>query len=237
MPSPAAGSSLWLKPDAGVLDASGNPCTNLTSLKTWQDQSGNGNDAVQATAGLRPTFIAAGINGLPLVRFTGTLRSPLVLPQPFTLFIVVADKNPVSNFGVQVASDANAAAVGWGSDNGLFEFGSTGFAKFPTRDQLFHLETFTAAGGTGEMFFNGVSLGTGATNCAWSGINLATNAAGTFFSEDFAELIAYPSVLSGSPLVTTTGYLLSKYFPSLRGPRRILAGGSFGTGIYSGSRL
>ena len=45
---------------------------NNTAVATWADQSGNGYDATQATTAARPTYIASGFNGLPVVRFDGT---------------------------------------------------------------------------------------------------------------------------------------------------------------------
>lgn len=40
-------------------------------VASWADASGNGNDAAQASAGLRPTFVADAISGRPAVRFDG----------------------------------------------------------------------------------------------------------------------------------------------------------------------
>lgn len=55
---------LWFKSDAGVTyDANG--------ASLWQDQSGNGNHAIQNTASSRPSFLAHGIAGKPVVRFDG----------------------------------------------------------------------------------------------------------------------------------------------------------------------
>jgi hypothetical protein len=40
-------------------------------IVTWYDQSGNGKDATQATAGLQPSYIALGVGGLPSVSWPG----------------------------------------------------------------------------------------------------------------------------------------------------------------------
>ena len=42
-------------------------------VATWTDLTGNGNDATQAVVGYRPTYTAAGINGLPSVTFQGPI--------------------------------------------------------------------------------------------------------------------------------------------------------------------
>jgi hypothetical protein len=62
---PQEGLQIWLKGDVGVT-LSGPNVTN------WADQSGNGNDYVQATGGKQPTVTASAINGLPAVTFNGT---------------------------------------------------------------------------------------------------------------------------------------------------------------------
>lgn len=56
---------LWLKADAGVT-------LNGSTVSQWDDQSGNGNHAVQATASYQPTFVANQLNGKPVLRFDGS---------------------------------------------------------------------------------------------------------------------------------------------------------------------
>src|ERR1035438_8942129 len=63
------GLSVWLKADAGVTtNASG-------GVTTWSDQSGNGNDAVQATDAFAPLFVTNAVNGNPVLRFNGIAPS------------------------------------------------------------------------------------------------------------------------------------------------------------------
>jgi hypothetical protein len=54
------------------LDATRIAQADSTSVATWADQSGNGYDATQGGSAARPTYIASGLNGLPVVRFDGT---------------------------------------------------------------------------------------------------------------------------------------------------------------------
>lgn len=59
---------LWHKADAGVfVDAGVTPATNGQTVQQWNDQSGNGNNLLQATAGNRPTFLSAGLGGFPTI--------------------------------------------------------------------------------------------------------------------------------------------------------------------------
>lgn len=54
--------ALWLRADLGVTIVSGR-------VSSWADQSGNGRDATQATAALRPILVANEINGESVIRF------------------------------------------------------------------------------------------------------------------------------------------------------------------------
>jgi len=91
-PSEFCGLTLWLKSDAGVLDASDTPITaDNTQVKTWQDQSGNGLDAVQANAAVQPVWrnAANGINGQPSLYFSGDIMATANLTAGvYTIFAV-----------------------------------------------------------------------------------------------------------------------------------------------------
>lgn len=56
----------WYKADAGI-----SVTTDGTSVATWEDQSGNGNNLAQTTSANQPTFRTAsnGINGKPVLEF------------------------------------------------------------------------------------------------------------------------------------------------------------------------
>lgn len=59
----------------GLLDAAA-IATWLSSatgyVVTWYDQSGNGRNATQATAGSQPAYVASGVNSLPTLQFDGS---------------------------------------------------------------------------------------------------------------------------------------------------------------------
>lgn len=85
-PSDIAGLKWWLKADAGVLDASGNPCFDGGLANSWVDQSASGVNPVAPSSGARPTFVASAVNGKPGILcpgdqdygFTTTAVAPLV---------------------------------------------------------------------------------------------------------------------------------------------------------------
>lgn len=64
-PRNLSGLILWLRADAGI--------TIATGVSQWSDQSGQGNNAVQAVGGSQPAFVASSVMaGKPSVRFDGT---------------------------------------------------------------------------------------------------------------------------------------------------------------------
>ncbi|TVP76768.1 MAG: hypothetical protein EA353_11590 [Puniceicoccaceae bacterium] len=74
-PNPAEidGLVLWMRASsvAGV---------NGTAVSVWQDESGRGNDATQATAGLQPTLLSQALNGRAALSFDRTATQQLLLP-------------------------------------------------------------------------------------------------------------------------------------------------------------
>lgn len=78
----------WFKADAGVTESGG-------AVSAWADQSGNGNDITQATAGYQPTYVDDYRNGLPAIVFDGVDdyidRSSLTqgtISNPFRIYAV-----------------------------------------------------------------------------------------------------------------------------------------------------
>ncbi|MEZ4722547.1 MAG: hypothetical protein R2813_11800 [Flavobacteriales bacterium] len=65
---------LWLRADAEAYsDAGTTLATHGVGVRQWNDQSGNGRDATQATSGNRPLYHLNAANGYPGLRFTGNL--------------------------------------------------------------------------------------------------------------------------------------------------------------------
>lgn len=67
------GIQLWFKADAGVFkDAGVTLAANGETCQQWNDQSGLGNNATQATSGSRPTYVTGALNSLPVLDLDGT---------------------------------------------------------------------------------------------------------------------------------------------------------------------
>ena len=66
----------WYKADAGVFsDAGVTPAVDGATVQQWNDQSGNGLNLSQATAGNRPTFNTGSFNALKGITFTPAATS------------------------------------------------------------------------------------------------------------------------------------------------------------------
>lgn len=64
---------LWLSADYGAYsDAGVTPAVNNDNVRQWNDRSGNGKNASQATSGNRPNYLTNTVNSLPAIRFTST---------------------------------------------------------------------------------------------------------------------------------------------------------------------
>lgn len=81
--------------DAGVYnDAGSTLASNADGVYQWNDQSGNGNHAIQTTSANRPQYLTGVLNGLPTIRFNGatpnwlTLISPILEGVNSTVFCV-----------------------------------------------------------------------------------------------------------------------------------------------------
>lgn len=88
-PGGLSGSVFWVKGDVGV--------TGTTDVSRWADQSGGGNDAVQASSTLQPTLVATTINSHAVVDFNSVSDYMNITTPPAaansTAFIVAAPRN------------------------------------------------------------------------------------------------------------------------------------------------
>ncbi len=109
-PSNISGLKLWLASDSITGLSDGDP------VSSWQDNSGLGNHAVQATAGLRPTWHNSThlLNGKPGVFYTSSTDRELIAPVSVSgtdlTCIIVANANPAATFPYRLLSLSNGDA-------------------------------------------------------------------------------------------------------------------------------
>lgn len=105
---------LWLRSDAGVVkDGSG-------KVSSWEDQSGNFNDAVQATAASQPLYVPDQFNGKAALRFTAAANTFMTVPnhdslnEPFiNIFAVVKRNAGAASVNGVIAKNAGASPSGY----------------------------------------------------------------------------------------------------------------------------
>lgn len=103
---PQAGLSLWFRGDAGLtLDGD--------KVTAWADQSGGRHDATSSNPAQRPTFLPAGLNGRPCVRFDGAatvLNYTMAMNGLTGLTLVVVATCPPEKAG---AGGSDASVIYW----------------------------------------------------------------------------------------------------------------------------
>jgi hypothetical protein len=178
-------------------------------VETWYDQSGNSNDAVQATAGSQPKIVNAGSlvtdsNGHPDIDFDGSdflLKTPFTqgdLAQVNTIF-TVAKLNVAQDSNRKIYDGTNSVKRNmlFLSTNGSGEFAffaddviSTGVTA--TNDKKLFSALFNGA--SSELFIDGASGASGDVgDYPMSGVTIGKNHSGdlNFWLGQIQEIIIY----------------------------------------------
>lgn len=117
-PTSFAGLQLWLDGDAGCINGSGGACANGDAVATWGDQSGNANNASQATSARRPTYATNQVNGHNCVSFASASTQWLTnayTGEPSTVVAVFDNPSP----GSAASSSPGYAILGGNSSAGI----------------------------------------------------------------------------------------------------------------------
>ena len=194
------------------------------AVASMQDQSGNGNDAAQATVGDRPTLVTNAINGLPAVNFaTGQwLVHPLSAQvAPFSVWAVAAAGEPAAgqfqtlygnDSGVTFATQTGNAADPWG----IYLNGAETSASFITSPgaNVYHSITCTVVNASGAVTFS-----TDGTIATATGGGAYTGSAGVLgggstsqpWDGPMAELATWSRVLTLPEIALLETYSKAKY--------------------------
>lgn len=219
-----SGLVLWLRADC-VSGSANDPADNST-VTTWSDQSGLGNNA---TSSGNPTFQSDSanlINSNPVISFNGfqTFSSidirPVTRPN-LTVFAVYEARGAGSRegvWGIDNGSWDRFLIVRWSGNNGIVSSGGfadvagTGVIGTPT------LTTTVLKHGVSndsKVYVNGALTtsftdGSDPTN-AYQNLLIGSGGAGLNFTGEIAEIIIFSQALSVSNLQTVNGYLNPKY--------------------------
>ena len=101
-----------------VLNASGDPCSDLENVATWVDKSGQGNDVVQATVNKQPIyyFDSPDFNGAPAIVFDDVINSTQLVNT--TGAIQTSGNTEIYGFSNGEAGGANGYLISGGISNG-----------------------------------------------------------------------------------------------------------------------
>ena len=222
---PTNGLALWLKADKGVT-------TNTDgTVSQWADQSGLGNNAVQAVSTSAPKLVTDPKTGMPALAFDGA-SSYLSAPSTPSL-VIQAD---ISTFAAFNMADVTAAHTIWskstnevafpwiygvaaggamsftrGNANGSNPVNSTSLASPGTPV----VAGVSLAGSLGSHYFDAQPAGSGVfgygaldegTDLVIGGLDDFTS----LFAGNLSELLIYNRALSGSDLDLANAYLAGR---------------------------
>lgn len=210
VPTDIAGLQLWLKADAGTFQdaAKTTPASADTDpVGVWDDQSGNGKDATQATAGSKPLLKTNILNAKPVVRFDNVddvlLHTAINLGTANTVFVVFIPRGTVNDVILGGTSGNYApftatTEVYYSTNAGTQRYVSVSASAWVT-GQAYLIEIVRS--GTSVSFYrDGVQLGT--TQTLVVSENLTLSAIGAYADAsiptngDIGEVLEYSAALS-----------------------------------------
>lgn len=218
---PDLGLQCWLAADGQLWQDSARTTPAVADadpVGAWDDKSGLGINALQATAGLRPLYKTGIQNGRPAIRFDGTddflatAAFSADLVQPHTTFLVFKFTSTATRFMTDGIAAAKRGA-------GLYRNGANfdWFAGLDTNlgaaDTSWHVAYFVSNGASSIYRFDAGVEGTidPGTNLL-SGLTLGASYDGSLPVEgDMGELIIYNRVLSTNERIAVERYLGQKW--------------------------
>lgn len=229
---------LWLSGDFGVYSNAGTmPAANGNDVQQWNDRSGNGRHATQATLSLRPNYTTGVLNGRPILRFTAAngdriLSTGVGTGNAASIWAVASYSSlPSQNPGIIQASPAGSAfssttnekVIGmwissantqpWGrgvqSNNTQRDITQTTNTSANTHYIIHNLY----GGGAITQYLNNATAGTISydnTLRSWSDFGIGMQA-GEGWNGDIAEIIAYNQQVNAAQRIIISNYLAAKY--------------------------
>ena len=232
-PVPLSGLIVWLKADAVNTGDSNQIRTSGSDLfvQQWNDSSGAGRNATNATQADQPKYIANALNGKPVIRFTedtndtgdrlylGDLSAQT--PSAGSLFAAATPNDPNgytlfdnrSNDGRWVDIRYGESTPGTWKTN---RAGNSGTAPWPLSGS--HIFAMESSSSVYRYLVDGTSVASATAEYnngsgqIWTIGNRAQGGGGgSQLNGDIAEVILYNRVLSTAEANTVGGYLAGKY--------------------------
>lgn len=208
----------WFKADAGVLEAiSGSDAAeDGDTVERWEDQSGNGRHADQATSSKRPIYHTNVLNGLPGVIADGvddwlTTAGFTSVAAPYT-YVVVCRAN-YTGVNRHVLTGGGTTRVRTNAGNWELAAGATITDGPPDTDPAIIIGVVNGA--SSKLRVNGdEDTGNAGTNAA-AALNLFSNSVGTnqFWNDYIFEVGFFDYELTSTNITDAEAHLNSKWFP------------------------
>jgi len=226
--APPAGSLVWLTADAGVVQSGG-------VVQTWQDQSGNGNDATRVKGTMSLGTAAFGYGTHDVIHFNkdgyfSLNTAPLRLAD-LTVYAVVevtgADRRAyfstysnAAQWGYGYHLDLEGGSIRAMTSDGTQANSSDWLAPAPAPGMHYITTAMSSTAGSKEVYADGVLQGAATVpglGYYMSGETASIGALGQldidyfFFSGDIAEILVYSSV-DFVQRYMVEDYLYNKYY-------------------------
>jgi hypothetical protein len=220
VPTQLAGLQLWLKGGAGTFQDTGLTTAAVADgdpVGGWQDQSGQGHNAIQGTAAAKGTLKLNVKNGKSVVRFDGVddyLTSTFGAATPFHLFVVLSPSGGgASNVGSPVGFNDGNNRLGYATLNATFDVGGTSITPTTPSQNSWYVVAAKANGSSSKVRVNGADnvSGTVGSQTATSLVIGDDGSTAREFQGDIAELLWYSRALADTEVAQVESYLNGLY--------------------------
>lgn len=234
---------LWLSADRGVYsDAGVTPAATTNNVRQWNDRSGNGRNAIQATTAERPNYVTGVLNGQPVLRYTAAnndrmLSTGLSTANVASVFVVgryttLPSPNPGllqgSTSGFGYSSDASQKSIGlWVSSSTSRPWGRGVQSDGTQRNvpevttlssNTLYLFNSTYDGSTIQQYVNNGVSGSvtyNGTLRSWTDVCIGCQAGTENWNGDIAEVIVYNVAVNSAQRIIIANHLSAKYGQTL----------------------
>jgi len=211
-PTDISGCTLWLDANVGITKDGG----DLVSL--WEDQSGNSNDAAQATGTNKPLWVNSVLNSKPILRFDGVDNFLRIANSVTVGTVFIVSKYDLAAFSgypgsIGVASGAANPIYILTGESGLTSFYNNSvycllFSRIYNAGSL----TLDYSPMTSFKITHGWANSTYWSPTAFTNMDIGRNEQNAnYWDGDIAEVITYDTVLSAPDIASVVAYLTDKY--------------------------
>jgi hypothetical protein len=215
---------MWLKSDVGTYSDNGTtPCIDTDPIYYWEDQSGNANHAIQATATNRPTFRTDILNGKPAIEFNGTDNQFVVTAMnggdnvSFFIVIIPADTSPVGLIDTTAGTTPPIRNDPAGTWDWYYESPATVIGLTNMNPVILEFVHSQSSGRTVKYYKNGnlISTNTNATETAtaWGDPRIGSNNDGSegWYNGKIMEFLIYSESISDLHGLDVITYLKARW--------------------------